>query len=964
MKKLIPFLLLLVAYVAQAKTYTYKSVANDPLNARIYTLENGLKVYLSAYHNEPRIQANITVKVGGKNDPAETTGLAHYFEHLMFKGTSQFGTSDYEKEKPLLDQIEQLFEVYRNSKDDDERKKLYRTIDSVSGVAAQYAIANEYDKLMKAIGSTGTNAWTSNDATSYIENIPANQLENWAKVQLNRFSDPVIRLFHTELETVYEEKNMSLTNDNRKLYEAMMRGLFPQHPYGKQTVLGTQEHLKNPSIINIKKYFETYYIPNNMAITLAGDFNPDSAIVIIDKYFGQLKRKPLDIKPLVDNTVFAKEVVDTVYGLEAERIALAFRFAGASSSDATMIKLLDMVLMNGKAGIIDLNVVQKQKLTSASCSVLGLTDYQALLLTATPKQGQTLEEAKQILLAQVASLKRGEFEDWLLKAIVTDFKRMTIQGLESNAARAGAMARTFVDGLDWESSVKELDEMAKVTKAQLVDFANKHLSGGYVAVYKKEGKDPNEMKIDKPAITPVKVNRDAESEFLSQIKNSKVVPIEPIFLDFKKDLTITKTKKSNIEILYKQNVDNELFELIYVLDMGGNHDKELPLAVGYLRYLGTDKYTAEQIKEEFYKLGCSFNVSSSAERVYVSLSGLGENMTKSLSLFEHLLAKAKVDTTAYANLVDDILKGRGDAKLRQGNNFSALTNYATYGSLSPSTNILSEQQLRALKPEVLVKKVQTLTSYQHRIFYYGSAKESELISLLGKYHKTPSKLAALPEETKFTELPTTEPKVLFAQYDAKQVYFSMMSKLGGYDKKNVPILRLYNEYFGGSMNAIVFQEMREARGLAYMARATYSQAARLDRSNYMRTLIATQADKLNDAVTAFHDILNNMPLSEPAFLLAQEGIVQRLRTERIHKSSVLWAYDAAQKMGLDYDIRRDIFEKVPTFTLNDVKEFQEKNVKNLPYTYCILGDESAIDKATMEKLGKVQKLTQEQIFGY
>ncbi|MGL4363816.1 MAG: M16 family metallopeptidase [Bacteroidales bacterium] len=964
MKNLLVLSLMLVAYALQAKTYSYQSVPNDPLNARIYTLDNGLKVYLSAYHNEPRIQANITLRVGGKNDPAETTGLAHYFEHLMFKGTSKFATTDYEKEKPLLDQIEVLFEMYRNSTDATERKHLYRMIDSISGIAAQYAIANEYDKLMKAIGAVGTNAWTSNDATSYIENIPANQLENWAKIQLNRFDDPVIRLFHTELETVYEEKNMSLTNDNRKLYEAIMRGLFPQHPYGTQTVLGTQEHLKNPSIINIKKYFEKYYVPNNMAVTLSGDFNPDSAIIVIDKYFGQLKAKTLDRKPLIDTTKFLKEEEQTVFGLEAERVAIAFRFEGAASNDAMMLKLLDMVLMNGKAGIIDLNVVQKQKLLTSSSSVLNLTDYQALLLSATPKQGQTLQEAKQILLEQISALKNGDFEDWLLKAIVTDFKRMTIQALESNSARAGAMARAFIDGVNWETVVNELDKMEKVTKQQLVDFANEKLSAGYVVVYKKEGKDPNEKKMDKPEITPVKLNRDAESDFLTEIKQSKVIPIEPVFLDFKKDLAILKTKKANIEVLYKQNVDNELFELIYVLDMGSNHDKELPLAVNYLRYLGTDKYTAEQLKEEFYKLGCSFNVSASSERAYVSLSGLNQNMTSAIALFEHLLAKPKANLTAYSSLVEDILKSRVDTKLKQTNNFSALSNYATYGKLSPATNILSEQELKELNPEVLLKKIQSLTRYQHRIFYYGSANERELINILGKYHKTPSKLLALPKETEFVEQPTTQNKVLFAQYDAKQIYFSMISKLGAYNKDLVPIVRLYNEYFGGSMNAIVFQEMREARGLAYMARASYSQPARLDKSSYMRTLIATQADKLEEAVTAFHDILNNMPLSQAAFLLAQNSIIQRLRTERIRKSSVLWAFDASQKLGLDYDIRRDVFEKVPKLTLNDVKEFQEKNVKNLPYTYCILGDEQAIDKTVMEKLGVLQKLTQKEIFAY
>ncbi|MBO6013305.1 MAG: insulinase family protein, partial [Bacteroidales bacterium] len=269
--------------------YEYETVGNDPLNAKIYTLPNGLKVYMTVNTETPRIQTYIAVRTGGKNDPAETTGLAHYLEHLMFKGTSSFGTQDYAAEKPYLDQITDLYEVYRTKTDPEERKQIYHQIDSISGIAATYAIPNEYDKMMSLIGAKGTNAYTSEDVTCYVEDIPSNQIENWAKVQANRFMDPVFRLFHTELEAVYEEKNIAMTVDIRKELEAIDQSLFPSHPYGKQTVIGTQEHLKNPSLINIRNYFNTWYVPNNVAICLSGDFDPDQMIDIITKYFGDWK---------------------------------------------------------------------------------------------------------------------------------------------------------------------------------------------------------------------------------------------------------------------------------------------------------------------------------------------------------------------------------------------------------------------------------------------------------------------------------------------------------------------------------------------------------------------------------------------------------------------------------------------------------------------------------------------------
>ena len=246
-------LLVAISLGSCTSKYSYETVPNDPLKARIYTLDNGLKVYMTVNKETPRIQTYIAVRVGGKNDPAETTGLAHYFEHLMFKGTTNFGTQNYEIEKPLLDQIEEQFEVYRKTTDSLERKAIYAKIDSISYEASKYAIPNEYDKLMAAIGANGTNAYTSFDVTCYTEDIPSNQIDNWAKIQAERFENCVIRGFHTELETVYEEKNMSLTRDPRKVYEAVLSSLFPHHPYGTQTVLGTQEDLKNPSITNIKE---------------------------------------------------------------------------------------------------------------------------------------------------------------------------------------------------------------------------------------------------------------------------------------------------------------------------------------------------------------------------------------------------------------------------------------------------------------------------------------------------------------------------------------------------------------------------------------------------------------------------------------------------------------------------------------------------------------------------------------
>lgn len=203
----------------------YDSVPGDPLKTRIYTLNNGLKVFISVVKDQPKIQGYVVIKAGSKNDPPYATGLAHYLEHMLFKGTTNFGTLNYEKEKPLLQKIEDLYEVYRKTSDIKERKKIYHEIDSVSGIAAQYAIANEYDKMIAAIGGEKSNAYTWFDQTVYFEQFPSNQLFNWLRLQSDRFRNPVMRIFHTELEAVYEEKNMSLDDDNDKLMDELFANL-------------------------------------------------------------------------------------------------------------------------------------------------------------------------------------------------------------------------------------------------------------------------------------------------------------------------------------------------------------------------------------------------------------------------------------------------------------------------------------------------------------------------------------------------------------------------------------------------------------------------------------------------------------------------------------------------------------------------------------------------------------------
>jgi predicted Zn-dependent peptidase len=946
------------------KTYTYKSVPGDPLKARIYTLDNGLTVYMTVYKDAPRIQTYIATRGGSKNDPADATGLAHYFEHLMFKGTKSFGTSDYTKEEPLLNKIDSLFEVYRFTKDTLQRTYLYHVIDSVSTLASKYAIPNEYDKLVGIIGADGTNAFTSNEMTVFVNDIPSNQLQNWLTIESDRFKNPVLRLFHTELETVYEEKNMTLANDQRKVYEDMLAGLFLNHPYGTQTTIGTQEHLKNPSLKRIKEFFASYYVPNNMAICLSGDFDPDATIKMIDETFGKYTYKevpPFTFKP---ESPITSPVVKEVLGPDAESVSIAFRFKGANSQDAKILTMIDMILSNSVAGLIDLNLVQAQKVLSASSSPMIMKDYSAEMLSGKPKEGQTLEEVRDLLLGQIELIKNGDFPDWLLTAIINDLKLQETKSYEDNNSRAMAFVNAFILGTPWEDEVTKFESLAKITKQDLIDFAKANFTDkNYVIVYKRTGVDKSIVKVQKPKITPIKINREESSAFLKQIENNKVADIEPVYLDYNKDIQKFNIK-DNIQVLYKENTENTTFDLKYVFKMGNNNSKMISIAFKYLDYLGTSKYTPEQLKQEFYKIGCSYKFVNSDDEINIALSGLSENMDAALILLESILSDAQPDQKSLDNMVSDILKKRKDAKLNKQSILGTLVSYGIYGPVSPLKNRYSEAELKALKPADIITFIKDLNSFEHHVLYYGPLSQTSLTTTLNKNHNCPATLKAVPAPIKFVQLPTTKNQVYQVEFPMKQAEILMLNKGGLYDKNSAAISTLFNEYFGGSMNSLVFQELREAKALAYTALSFWQQPQDKEKAYYSLSYIATQTDKMGDALKGLFELMNNMPESEKSFELAKSSLIQKMRTDRITKADILDNYEADQKLGLTYDIRKDIFEQLPKLTFADVKAFEEKNVKDKPHTILVIGDKKLLDLKLLKTYGKIKYLTLEEIFGY
>lgn len=947
--------------MAESNGYTYEYVTNDPLKVRIYTLKNGLKVYLSQYAAQPRIQTQIAVKAGGKNDPADNTGLAHYLEHIMFKGTSDFGTLDWKKEAIYLDSIERMFTHYASLTDSVQRANYYKRIDQVSNEASKHAIAAEYDKMVSEIGARGTNAYTSEDRTVYINDIPANQLENWIKIEASRFREIVPRLFHTELEAVYEEKNRSLDNDRWKTFEALYAGTFTKHPYGTQTVIGTIDHLKNPSITAIKKYFDTYYRPNNVAICLSGDLDYDKTIALLDKHFGDWR--PNDQLPQwnrVEEDPISAPVVKEIYGPDAEWVNIGFRFKGRSSQEYGLLQLTDMILANSQAGLIDINLKQQQKVLEPGSYVDALNDYCVHTFVGRPREGQRLDEVKNLLLEQIELLKKGEFEDWLIQATINDLKMNRLRGSEQNWSRSNDLVMAFTNDMPWENYTAEIDKLRNFTKEDIVKFANENYKDNYVVVYKRNGKDSNQKKVSKPSITKVTLNKESKSPFHESLAKTKVDKLQPVFLDYESDIQKIKMNQ-DVEVLYTPNTENSLFSLYYVSDVGTNNDPKIKIAIEYLQYLGTDEMSSEDFKKEFYKIGCNFGVFASEDQTYIYLQGLDENLDQSIVLFEKLLANPKADEEALKKMIDGIFKKREDTKKNKSAIlYSGLLNYGFYGNKSPFTNVLSNRDLRELKAEELIGILKGFTKTQHRVLYYGPRAQSDLLASLNQHHILPGQLQPLPPAVEFAMTDIQQPKVFWTHYDMVQAEAVYTMKGPKYNKDLAPVSRMYNEY----ISAQTFQELREAQGLAYSTWTYYGSAAKANGNDMFYSYIGTQADKQAESLAALRNIVINMPETEDGFRTAKEAVLNQIESERIIKSSILFNYLSAQKRGLDYDIRKDIYEKAKTMTLADIKKFQEENIRNARFNTVLIGNREKIDFNDLRKYGDVQELTLDEIFGY
>jgi predicted Zn-dependent peptidase len=928
----------------------------DPMAVTVHRLSNGITVYLSTDRQQPRFTGWIAVRTGSRNDPADSTGLAHYLEHMLFKGTRTLGTTDYQREKAHIDKIAGLYDELRRTKDATRRSAILAEIDRETQRSAAFAIPNELDQLYAALGIQGVNAFTGTDQTVYIADVPANKLEHWARIEGNRFRSPEFRLFWPELEAVYEEKNRSLDNPEWRMHEAMNALLFPRHPYGTQTTIGTVEHLKTPAYGDMVAYFRRWYLPNNMAIVLAGDIDASAALPVLERAFAGMEPRPLAPVPSGELGRLTRRVEHTIEAEGEQGLYIAWPTVAGGHPDRVALEVMDLLVDNAQSGLINLELVLTQKLPRAGSGASFMTEAGFWLMHATARAGQPLEEAEALLLGVVSKLKAGEFRQEDLDAIVLSAEIQDKQGLESSSARVNRMAEAYTERVPWAEMVGRLDRMRAVTREDVVRVANRYLGDGMVVVKRTRGRfEPPKM--DKPAITPIELDTARESALAREVKQIPVRPLEPEWL-----VEGTHYERHPLPagpLIASRNPRHDLFTIRYRFALGSKRKRLLCHALELLDRSGARGLPAAELKRTLFAMGTEVHTRCDRDETEITVNGIDRNMKASVELLDRWLRTAEFEAQTVDQLAANRVSQRKDEMDEPRVIAAALAEYAMRGADSSYLVVPSNRELRAAKGKALGALLAALPDHQHRTTYFGprTAAEAAPIIALGKRHR---KLATRPF-TRYRKGKGT--RVYLVDRKVAQSQVRIMVAKPPLAPAERALARLYSEYVGGGMGALVFQEIREARGLAYSAWASYSRGVlRKDESALVGGL-GTQSDKTLEAITTLLGLLRQMPIEERRFEVARSALDEEYRSSRADPRAAPGWVLTWDDMGEPVDPRPRDWSALKALAPNELAGFGSRAASG-PTVISLLGNTARFDRQELSKLGAIETVPIQKLFGY
>jgi len=933
-----------------------------------FKLDNGLTVILSSNPDAAEVFGLVGVKAGSYNEPLEATGLAHYLEHVLFKGTQEIGTTNWEAEKPLYEQIIQKFEDLRATEDEDAKKLIIKEINTLSIEAGKYTISNDFSNLVQGMGGTGLNAGTGYDQTVYYNTFPSFQLERWIDLYASRFQNPVFRGFQAELENVYEEKNMYADNPMSVLGEIYQEALFgKENPYGR-SIIGYTDHLKNPSLKSLISFYETNYVASNMVLVLSGKFDAAVAKPMIEKAFGVWPKKAAPEPHIYPTKTFdGKEVVK----VKSSPLPVGFWSYNAvpvGAEDETAVELMTSILSNGnQTGLLDKlaldgDLLQISAYMDARKYAGNITIQAIPTFSMELYKFNSITSAEKMLKDKIEILKKGEFDDWLLESVKAQMLMNFELMKESPSSSAMELASLFLMDEDLDYLENYPKEIAAITKEQVVAVANKYLGDDYLQFYSLEGSTPKD-KIKKPEIEPIVPSAGEKSAYAEYLQTVPMGALEEDFVNIGEDVKLGEVAEG-VKLYYTPNPMNDIFSLDIKFGAGSKEIPAIGLATSLMNSAGIMAlYEPQELKEEFSKLGCSYAFYNDDSYTYVSLQGKEENFEEACKLLARLYLMPALDEKQFDRVLSGAISNRYTEKKTKDAQFSALINYTRYGENSPQLQRMSTAEIKELTISSLAAKFIDATHYETSVHYVGQTPFDEFKTVLKRSLPFPSGLKA---STSPYIRPLAEPKERTIYFinnkDASQSDIILFAKGDAYTKDQEAAFDAFNQYFSGGFNGLVMQELRELRSFAYSAGASYVWPQLENNPAYFIGNIGTQNDKAADALKEFLVLIDDMPQKPERMDNIKDYLEQASLSSKPNFRYLSATVESWQKQGYTDDPSKVLIPQYKEMSFDDIVKFYEDNVKGKPLSIAIVGNKKEIDMDALEAIANIEKVSATKLF--
>ena len=946
---------------------SYQSQAEDlnALKVKEYRLENGLTVWLNEDHSQPKVFGAVVVKAGAKDCP--DTGIAHYFEHMMFKGTDRIGTLDYESEKVLLDSIAMKYDELAMTEDTAARARLQKEINELSIRSSEYVIPNEFNRLINRFGGSGLNAATSYDATIYFNTFSPQYMVRWAEINSERLINPVFRLFQSELETVYEEKNMYGDFIGGQVMDTLMARYFGPHPYA-YPIIGSTKNLKNPRLTEMHKFFEDYYVASNMALILSGDFDAQQVMPILEKAFSRIRSGNAPKQEKVMLPPFnGRETMKVKFPIPfIKAMGLGFRGVSANHEDQVALNIAVNLLNNANGtGYLDKLMVE-HKLMGALAINESMNEAGILAVAIMPKLLiQSYSSAEKMVWDEINRVKNGDFSDEMFNSLKLEQKRQYASSLENIDSRATIMMNLFSQGKSWNDYLNEVARIESITKEDVVRVAQKYFSNNYLCVTKSTGKYPKDN-LPKPAFSPVVPrNADASSSYAKQLEKIPEQQVAPRIIDFEKD--VKTSKLTPLVTLYTTpNPLNDIFTLNISYGIGALEQPELMQLTNYLQLLGTESLSFEQFRSRLQSIGSTLAFDVTPDAFVMKVTGFDNHIDETMELVGDFIRHAKADDKKLRQIVDDA-KVSEKAFFKSGDNVaSALLEQVKYGDQSRYLRKLSLSQIKKLKGKDMLAIYDKVRSVQCDLHYCGTLPVEKVIGTI-RQHLPLERTTIASNSPYYREL---------KQYDRPTVFFIDMPDMAqsivyGYvkgdpvdDKASRHASRLFSVYFGGDMSSLMFQEIREFRSFAYRTSGRYQlpNHAHKGTAGSFTAMLSTQSDKTLDALGVLDSLIREMPLKPERVEAVKQTLVNRINNDYPPFRNLSEKVASARMEGFDRDPAEEFLRDIATMDMQDISRFYREQISGRPVVYVIAGNRKHIDMKKLAEYGTIIKVKKKDIY--